>query len=59
MAAPSYVRDKTRDKTRSKTYGKISVKERRNEEVKHIRGMTIKQVIRERRTTGGGHVEKS
>ena len=58
MAAPSYVRDETRDKTRSKTYGKIGVKERRNEEVKHIRRMTVKQVARERRTTGGRHVEK-
>ena len=59
MAAPSYVRDKTRDKTRSKTYGKIGVKERRNEEVKHVCGMTMKQVTREKRITGGGHVEKS
>ena len=58
MAAPSYVRDETKDKTRSKTYGKIGVKERRNEEVKHVRGMMIKQVMKERRTTGGGHVEK-
>ena len=58
MAAPFYVRDETRDKTRGKTYGKISVKERRNKEVKHIRGMTMKQVTRERRITGGGHVEK-
>ena len=55
MAAPSYVRDETR----SKTYGKTSIKERRNEEIKHVRGMMIKQVARERRTTGGGHVEKS
>ena len=58
MAAPFYVRDKTRDKTRSKTYGKVSVKERRNEEIKRIRGMTMKQVARERRTTGGGHMGK-
>ena len=59
MAAPSYVRDETIYKTRSKTYGKTSIKERRNEEVKHVHGMTIKQVTRERRRTGGGHVEKS
>ena len=54
MAASSYVRDKTR----SKTYGKIDIEERRNEEVKHVRGMTIKQVTKEMRTIGGGHVEK-
>ena len=58
MAAPSCVRDETRDETRSKTYSKISVKERRDEEVKHVHGMTMKQIGRERRTTGGGHVEK-
>ena len=60
MAAPSYVRDETRDETRSKTYDKTSVEERRNEEVKqHVHGMTMKQVGRERRMTGGGHMEKS
>ena len=48
MAAPSYLRDETRNKTRSKTYGKTGVKEMRNEEVKHIRGMTMKQVTKKR-----------
>ena len=55
MAASSCVRDETR----SKTYGKIGIEERRNEEVKHVRGMMIKQVTKEWRTIGGGHVEKS
>ena len=55
MAAPSCVRDETRDKT----YSKISVKERKDEEVKHVRGMTMKQIGSKRRTTGGGHMEKS
>ena len=54
MAAPSYVRDKTRDKT----YGKIGVKERRNEEMEYVCGITMKQVTRERRMARGGHVEK-
>ena len=59
MAAPSYARDEARDKTRSKTYGKTSVEERRNKEVKHIRGMMVKQITKKRRMTRGGHVEKS
>ena len=35
------------------------MKKRRNEEVKHACRMVIKQVTKERRMTGGRHVEKS